>query len=115
VRRLLSIVAFAATVLSGCADTPVDPAAPFLYVVHASTAAVTVLDRRTLRTVGALHPAGDACPFPVGYSRLRLARNTNALYVIGANSFRYPAADSWVVRYDLVTPPEELRGASPPP
>jgi hypothetical protein len=88
-------------------DIAVDPAAPFLYVLHAGTAAVTVLDRRTLEAVGTLRPATGGCPLSIQFSRLRLARNSAALYAIGASSYRYPATSSWIVRYDLMTPMEE--------
>jgi len=90
-------------------DIAVDPAAPVLYVLGFD-GVITVLDRGSLHVTGRLRPDSSGCeipPYTHGNPRLRLARNTSTLYVVNAWAFRAPAANSWIYKYDLVTPRQE--------
>jgi len=89
-------------------DIAVDPAAPYLYVGPDYYGTIIVLDRETLRSVGTLQP-DSICRIPGHLGRLRLARNSGALYVIRSLWFRgsgpnHPPPPSWIFRYDLPTP-----------
>jgi hypothetical protein len=90
-------------------DIAVDPAAPYLYVLGFD-GVITVVDRGSLLVAGRLRPDSAACEIPPlaqGHPRMRLARNTGALYVIDAWAYRAPAFGSWIYRYNLVTPRQQ--------